>query len=798
MNRELFDERRLQATYKLLESLQDSHDRYKNLVETLSDIVFEHVAGGLSFLNPAWSGLTGWDNPTSLDRPLRDFVLTDDEDLLNQWLKACQDDPGNPMSAELRLQCADGRICWVDIRGRYLPTGDKYSGIIRDITQRKTAELALIESEHRFKDMADSAPVMIWLSGPDKLFQYFNQIWLNFTGRTLEREQGYGWSEAIHADDVDQIISAYIHAFDARQPFSMDFRLRRRDGEYRWVKMNGNPHFDAHGEFLGFIGSCVDVSELKQAEQYFRVLVECSPIAMLLVNERGLIELANQQLGQVFGYDSQALIGQAVEQLIPQALRRQHEIDRKSYAREPSPRRMGFHRTVMGQRKNGSTFPAEVGLSPIRLNDRDHVLVVLADITERKEAEQAIRDLNLNLEQKVVERTMELENANEAKSRFLAQMSHEIRTPLNAVLGIAQLLGTEPLAPGQKAMVRHIGEAGQLLLHIVNDILDLAKIEAGKLTIESRPFSLSRMLENVLSMSRTLAASKGLVLRNDLRCQELGEVLGDAMRLEQVLLNLISNAVKFTDQGDITFSVRVSEQGAERVSVCFAVRDTGIGMDEDSLSRIFKPFIQADDSITRRFGGTGLGLSISQFLVSEMGGQLKVQSVVGEGSVFSFELPFARVQHGKTVPQPGLPSEVAQAGALANEDHSLEGLCVLIVDDSAINRMVAERALVRHGARVLQASDGQIALDMLRSHPDDIDLVLMDIQMPVMDGVTATREIRKDPALASCPVIALTAGVMVEERQAALDAGVNEFLTKPFDLKKMIAVIFQYSQSGRH
>ena len=531
-----------------------------------------------------------------------------------------------------------------------------------------------------------------------------------------------------------------------------------------------------------------ELAESLAQSHLFRGLVEASPVAMLLADEEGNIKLANGQLARMFGYDLSELVGEPVEILIPAPVSAHHPANRAEFVRHARPRPMGKAGPVYGLRRDGSTFPAEIGLSPLPLSGRMHVVGVVVDMTERQRHEQQILDLNRDLEGKVRQRTAALEEASAAKTKFLAHMSHEIRTPLNAVLGLAQLLGKEALNTGQQAMLRHITEAGEQLLYIVNDILDLSKIEAGELGLERQPLQLGQVIDNVTHMVKTTAQAKGLALRVESPPDPPQRLLGDAMRLQQILLNLLSNAIKFTEHGDVALVVRVLETTATQMRLRFEVRDTGIGLDEAAQARLFRPFTQADDSITRRFGGTGLGLSISKHLVQHMGGIMGLQSVPGQGSTFWFEIPFDLAidlppsAHPlvSTAPEPGIPDESA-----------LHGLRVLAVDDNRINLLVVGKALEQLGIQAETAGNGQQALDRLRAGPNDFDAVLMDIQMPVMDGLSATREIRRDPALRHLPVIALSAGVLAEEREAALAAGVSDFLGKPLKLENLQAVLYR-------
>jgi len=418
---------------------------------------------------------------------------------------------------------------------------------------------------------------------------------------------------------------------------------------------------------------------------------------------------------------------------------------------------------------------------PTRLNEMDHLLIQFVDLTERKQTEQRLQEAKAAAE-----------TAARFKSEFLANMSHEIRTPMNAILGLTQILEREPLTPDQRDMLGKIGDAGHGLLHIINDILDFSKIEAGQLTVERLPFDLPPVLSLLETLLTGSAEDKGLRLRIEPPTGLTGAVLGDPLRLKQILLNLVSNAIKFTDRGAVTVRVLPLALTETAVRLRFEVSDTGIGIGPEALAKLFQPFTQADASTTRRFGGTGLGLSICKRLVELMGGTIGATSAPGAGSTFWFELPCERAASAAVVA--GAPAAASAAPAATGP--RLPGLRVLAVDDNRINLFMLERALKLEGAHVHLAADGQQALQTLAADPRGFDCVLMDVQMPVMDGLTATRRIREQPALENLPVIALTAGVMAEERERALAAGVDDFLAKPLVLETMVAMLRPYLPTG--
>ncbi|MCX6360419.1 MAG: ATP-binding protein [Armatimonadetes bacterium] len=432
--------------------------------------------------------------------------------------------------------------------------------------------------------------------------------------------------------------------------------------------------------------------------------------------------------------------------------------------------------------------PAErvysVSCAPLESRSVRGRIWVFTDVSRLHQAGRELREMNAELTLK----RAEAEAQSSFKSEFLANMSHEIRTPLNGVLGLAQLLSRDDLSPGQRRTVTHIREAGQSLLTILNDILDLSKIEAGRLRVERRPFDLSLLLEHMQSLMGSAARAKGLEMVIDagrLACEPGARHVGDSLRLQQVLTNLLGNAVKFTDRGEVRLSVTGAESGPDTVRLRFEVRDTGIGIAPETAARLFAPFVQAESGVTRRYGGTGLGLAISKQLVDLMGGAMGMESAPGVGSAFWFELPLGR--HAEESSPPDLAWRERPAPG-----PRLRGLRFLVVDDSAMNREVARQALAVEGASCDLAFDGRQAIDALRERRTAYDAVLMDVRMPDVDGLAATRCIRRELGLAALPVLALTAGVLPEEREQALAAGVNEVLAKPLDLDLLAPALLQW------
>jgi len=375
------------------------------------------------------------------------------------------------------------------------------------------------------------------------------------------------------------------------------------------------------------------------------------------------------------------------------------------------------------------------------------------------------------------------------KGEFLANMSHEIRTPINAIIGMAHLsLRDKEIAPRQRDFLEKIQTAARSLLGVINDILDVSKIEAGKLVIEETPFEVRKLLEDTISIHQINARAKSLDIGLSCADDVPAWLLGDPLRIGQVLNNLLSNAVKFTQRGSVSLMCELEGMDGERARVAMTVTDTGIGIGAEALERLFQPFTQADASITRKFGGTGLGLAISLSLVELMGGRFGVASEPGKGSSFKLTLPLAAVDGA------GAPAEADVPGEEDFKALRLEGKVILIAEDNMINRMILEELIAPAGATVLPVENGQMAAD--KADELEIDLIFMDMQMPVMDGLRATREIRARGH--AMPIVAVTANAMNEDREEGFSAGMNAYITKPVELRQLYETLKLFlSEEGR-
>jgi PAS domain S-box-containing protein len=545
----------------------------------------------------------------------------------------------------------------------------------------------------------------------------------------------------------------------------------RKDGSRFPAIVSVTALHDAEGAIIGFLLIGTDNTARKriEAEQtelaqrlrdhqfYTRSLFESNIDALMTTDAPGIITDVNKQMESLTGCTRDELIGAPFKNFFSDRERAAAGIrlalsKRKVTDYELTAQDRDGKKTVVSY--NATTF-----------YDRDRklqgVFASARDITERKQYEKSLR-----------EATHAAEKANSAKTEFLANMSHEIRTPMNAVIGLAYLLGQTKLDPDQASYLAKINIASDALLSVINDVLDLSKIEAGELVIESAVFSPRELLAGVRDVMQIHADSKGIGFKLDIPADLPSALEGDATRLKQILTNLVSNAIKFTDRGSVEMSVRRMAAKAMKAALCFIVSDTGIGIGPEARARLFTPFAQADASITRRYGGTGLGLSIVRHLAQLLGGEVVVTSTLGVGSQFTVMLEFD-VTQALSVPVQTVPA--------VPDDCTLQGVRILAVDDSDINLEVAKRILELQGASVSVAANGQAALDRLKAEPQGFDVVLMDVQMPLLDGLAATRLIRGEMDLADLPIIALTAGALSSERPKAIAAGMNDFITKPFD-----------------
>jgi PAS domain S-box-containing protein len=493
----------------------------------------------------------------------------------------------------------------------------------------------------------------------------------------------------------------------------------------------------------------------KTQDTKFQSFLESVPDAIVIVDKQGNIQSVNKQTEEMFGYDRNEIIGNKIELLIPSRFKEAHLDHRDDFVSHPKTRKMGEGMQLFAQRKNGNEFPVEISLSKIKTEEDFMVCSSIRDVSYQK-----------RIEKELTEAIKNAENAVKSKQQFLSNMSHEIRTPMNAIIGFTKVMLKTDLTTKQKEYLSAIKISGDTLIVLINDILDLAKVDAGKMVFEKTPFKLSLSISTMLHLFEAKIQEKNLelILKYDENIPEV--LLGDSARLHQIILNLISNAVKFTSDGKITVTVQKLTEDNDNLTIEFSIADTGIGIEENKINKIFENFKQASSTTSRLYGGTGLGLAIVKQLVEKQGGSIRVESEVDKGATFSFVLGFKKAK-GEIV----LDTEITDL-----VDNPIKDIKVLAVEDVELNQLLIKTLLDDFGFECEIADNGKIAIEKLEKNKYDI--ILMDLQMPVMNGFQATDYIR-NTLKSPIPIIALTADINTEDIEHCMTIGMNDYIAKP-------------------
>jgi PAS domain S-box-containing protein len=628
-----------------------------------------------------------------------------------------------------------------------------------------------------YRNLAETLPQLAWIAEADGTIIWYNQRWYDYTGTTLEEMRGWGWRTVHHPDHVAAVTERYQAAITLGRSWEDTFPLRGRDGTYRWFLSKALPHHDASGRILRWYGTNTDITgrrtveeRLRHSEQRFRALVDASAAVIWNTNAAGELMPPQVRWSTYTGQTEEAYQGWGwLDAVHPDD--RGHAADAWAACVEA---RQTYEVEYRLRRHDGAWRAMEVRGVPVLAEDgslREWVGTCV-DVTERKEAEET------------VERARQAaEAANRAKSQFIANMSHELRTPLSAVIGYSEMLGEELEDIGQAALLpdlRKIEAAARHLLSLINDVLDISKIEAGRMTASAETFAVAELLRDVSDSTGSLVEKKGNRFVLDAGAGEgaaLGSMHQDQTKIRQCLLNLIGNAAKFTETGTITLTVRRHREGAADW-LSFAVTDTGIGMSEEQIGRLFERFVQADDSTTRQFGGTGLGLAITRAFCRTMGGDISVTSAPGAGATFTVRLP-AMLRPEDAPPTEAEPHTPVEP----HEQHET----VLLVDDDPAARELLQRFLEREGFHVRSANDGRAGLTLARAlRPRAI---LLDVEMPRMDGWAVLHAVRNDPDLAGTPVIMTS---VVAEQGLGQALGATDYFVKPIDWDRLKGLMERY------
>ncbi|MDR3581203.1 MAG: PAS domain S-box protein [Oryzomonas sp.] len=742
--------------------LKESEERFRSIVEKSPNMIMIHVGGRFVYLNPAAVRSFGIaDQWEYVGKPVGETIHPDFRDRARERTSA---GPGHPdPKAEEQLLRKDGTPFWVEVTDiPFIYEGHPAVQVIAvDITGRKQSEGALRESEEKYRAMIEAFDGYIYICSQEYRIEFMNDRLIERTGRDATGEYCY---KALHDLDIvcgwcvnDQVYTGASIRWEVQSP---------KDG--RWYEVSNSPIYNANGT-ISKQAMITDISERKQIEGalyeskiLLNEVMDGIPDPIYIKDRDSRILFANPALARVVGKPLAEIIGRTDGEYygdpeVGQALRG-HDL-----AVMASGRTEIMEETVSTPLGRRTFLSSKVPYRSLK-SDIIGIIGVSRDITERKQQEE---ELKLAKEQ--------AEAANLAKSEFLANMSHEIRTPMNGIMGMASLLKLTELSDEQQEYLDCIQSSSENLLTLINDILDLSKVEAGKIVLELAPFSLRSCISDAVRVHVLKMHSKGLALQTDIPAQVPDALTGDQLRLKQILVNLIGNAVKFTEKGEISVSAALLEAHGNTALIRISVSDTGIGIDTDAIDAIFAPFSQADSSTTRRYGGTGLGLSITRRFVDLMGGKIWAESAVGGGSLFQVAIPFMVNE-----PPPEQRDRRSESPLPSWEG---QPLCILLVDDQEISRLFTVRILQKMGHTLNAAQNGREAVEKWENGA--FDIILMDVQMPVMDGVEATRIIRWCEAATGghTPIIALTAHALKEDKDRLLGQGFDGYVSKPLEIK---------------
>ncbi len=702
---------------------------------------------------------------------------------------------GRVWRGEICNRSKDGNLYWVDASIVPFVGADgrpeRYIGIRTDITERKRMEEHLVDSEQHYRLLVDSLREVILRTDEQGRLVFLNPAWTDITGHPVADTLAQPLSEFVDAEyrDVHGAAFAALMAGE-RDHVRQELKFTGADGAGRWLEVFVRPVRDAAGRVTGITGSLNDVTErrvaadqLREQLHFVEELIEAMPVPMYVKDESLRYVQLNRQFETFFAIDRRDFLGRDVYDLLPLEAAAVHDVrdhhlllsgGGEAYESEildhVGAKRTAIYRKAALSRPDGS-IRGLVG--------------TITDITERKAAE---RELTAAKDKALA--------ANRAKSEFLANMSHEIRTPMNGVIGMTALALDTALTAQQREYLSVVQSSAESLLTIIDDILDFSKIEAGRLDIEAIRFDLRRTLGDALKPFAVRAQQKGLRLDCRIATEVPAALVGDPGRLRQVLVNLVSNAIKFTERGEVTVTVAVVDDDEPGVRLRIAVADTGIGIAAGKLEQIFEPFTQEDASTTRRFGGTGLGLTICARLAGLMGGRIWVDSTPGAGSVFSFEVTL------REAPVDEARSGVAAAATAPATAATLpQRLRILLAEDHPVNQLLAMKLFSKWGHEVTIVGNGRDAVDLAsRDSPggEAFDVIFMDVQMPEMDGLTAARMVRsREAGRRRTPIIAVTANAMRGDRESCLDAGMDDYVAKPFQAEELRRVLARYAPRAR-
>ena len=713
-------------------------------------------SGRIEYVNPAVESVAGYRREEVIGQTPAIFrsEQTADEVFKAMWETILA---GENWCGEILNRKKNGDPVWISLSISPLRSDDgeitHFVGIQEDITERKLVETTIHASEQRFRDLIEAMPSGVVIADMEQRLSLVNHAFCEIVGIPREQATGMDLRRIVHPEDL-ATLERETRRRSRGHSGSYDLRILRGDGEIREVKMSASPLVGNDGTIREAVGILVDVTEERRLEARVRALArfpEQNPNPVIRVATGGEVLFTNAA-----GKDLSPLFDSGSFQRVrPEWRSRLDEVYRSG--------RQQAIEIEAGSRYFFTTICPSLGEGYVTLYGLDITATHRAMDEASRAREQALE-------------------ASRVKSEFLANMSHELRTPLNGVLGLAELLSTTQLDDEQRQYVDDLLLSGRRLFDLIGEVLDFSRIELGRLELESVEFDVADLLEECRRMHAPLAAKLGLELRFSLDCPKRRRLRGDPKRIRQILDNLLSNALRFTPEGTVSVEARCDAAETDSSVLTIVVSDTGIGIPADQVETIFDSFTQVDGSATRSYEGSGLGLAICAALAREFGGDIQVSSEVGRGSRFTVVLPLATVDHGAAAESPGEPSTGGDA-------LPAKSLRILLAEDNRVNQIVAQRILEKQGHTVVVVADGKQAIDALEQ--DTFDVALMDIQMPVLDGISATQRIRQteDPRGPRLPIIALTAHAVDRDRARCLAAGMDDYLSKPIRTRDLLRAL---------
>ncbi len=795
------------------QSLKESEERWRSLTENSADfITLLDTNYCILYANHTIPELEGLD---VVGQSIFNFMYEGDQKkALNSFEKVLK--TGLPDHYQIRYLSTSGVMLNYDVR--ISPVKDEHGNITglisssSDITDHKAAEDALIKSEEKWRSYTENSPNFISIIDSDYIIQYVNQ-----TVPELTKDQVVGKCilDFMMPEDQQGAADCYQRVFESGTTDRYETRYPSASGEVHYFEVQVSAQYDIDGNIAGLITTSNDITERKQGElalieneAKFRSLFQSSVVGMVLaIGDEGVIKEWNSGAEQIFGYNTQEILNQPLTILIPERFHKAHNEGLTHATASGKLRHEGLTHELIGIRQNGEEFPLQLTIGCWKREEQVFFSAIILDTSIRKKAEDELKAHKEHLEELVTERTIELTRsledltktqdqliqaeteavtASHAKSEFLAHMSHEIRTPMNGIIAMSDLLLNMDMDDERTEYLRIIKHSGTALLAILNDILDISKIEAGKMVLDIQRFKLKDILNDVSSLFKAEIDQKNIHFHCMINVDVPDVIISDSTRLRQILANLLGNAAKFTpENGNISLHIGITENNnipdfEDTICLEFKIEDSGIGIPKEQQKNIFEAFTQADKSVTRKYGGTGLGLQICQRLCQLMDGDIQLHSSEGKGTTVIFRI---QVKPGQNKKQAKRTKQTASRTTPGN-------VSILLVEDNPINQKVAYAILNKLGYCVEHVDNGEAAVSEI--HNNNYDIILMDCQMPIMDGYEATRQLRKDNQFSNLPIIAMTASATTDEQKKCAQVGMNDFIAKPIDINSVKNILMKW------